>query len=102
MSAITNTYQQQIGIIKKESEEYAIRAGQAKTLEEELNWARIIFSIIKFPSEVKNISSDFALILLDTVARFCNAKGMNPTLSIRESLISTGRYLSDSIKNACT
>ncbi|MGA9172140.1 MAG: hypothetical protein WBZ20_18535, partial [Nitrososphaeraceae archaeon] len=51
MTAITNTYQEQIGIMKKESEEYAIRAGQAKTLEEELNWARIIFSIIKFPSE---------------------------------------------------
>jgi hypothetical protein len=29
--------------MKKESEEYAIRAGQAKTLEEELKWARIIF-----------------------------------------------------------
>jgi hypothetical protein len=96
MSAITNTYQQQIGIIKKESEEYAIRAGQAKTLEEELNWARIIFSIIKFPSEVKNISSDFALIFLDTVTRFCNAKGMNPTISIKESLISTQTFLSES------
>ena len=96
MSAITNTYQQQIGIIKKESEEYAIRLGQAKTLEEELNWARIIFSILKFPSEIKNISSDFALILLETVIRFCNAKGMNPTITIKESLISTGRYLSDS------
>jgi hypothetical protein len=96
INAITNTYQQQIGIIKKESEEYAIRAGQAKTLEEELKWARIIFSIIKFPSEVKNISSDFALILLDTVTMFCNAKGMNPTISIKESLISTGRYFSDS------
>ena len=96
MTAITNTYQQQIGIMKKESEEYAIRAGQAKTLEEELNWARIIFSIIKFPSEVKNISSDFALILLDTVTRFCNAKGMNPTISIKESLISTGKFLTDS------
>ena len=96
MTAITNTYQQQIGIMKKESEEYAIRAGQAKTLEEELNWARIIFSIIKFPSEVKNISSDFALILLDTVTRFCNAKGMNPTISIKESLISTGKFLSES------
>jgi len=96
MTAITNTYQQQIGIIKKESEEYAIRTGQAKTLEEELNWARIIFSIMKFPSEVKNISSDFALTLLDTVIRFCNARGMNPTISIKESLISTGRYFSDS------
>ena len=96
ISAITNTYQQQIGLMKKESEEYAIRAGQGKTLEEELNWARIIFSIIKFPSEIKNISSDFALILLDTVTRFCNAKGMNPTISIKESLISTGKFLSDS------
>ena len=96
MTAITNTYQQQIGIMKKESEEYAIRAGQAKTLEEELNWARIIFSITKFPSEIKNISSDFALILLDTVTRFCNAKGMNPTISIKESLISTVKFLSDS------
>jgi hypothetical protein len=96
MTAITDTYQQQIGIMKKESEEHAIRAGQAKTLEEELSWARIIFSIIKFPAEAKNISSDFALILLDTVTRFCNAKGMNPTISIKESLISTGRYLSES------
>jgi hypothetical protein len=96
MSAITNTYQQQIGLMKKESEEYAIRAGQAKTLEEELNWARIIFSIMKFPSEIKNISSDFALILLDTVTRFCDAKGMNPTISVKQSLISTQTFLSES------
>jgi len=96
MTAITNTYQQQIGIMKKESEEYAIRIGQAKTLEEELNWARIIFSIQKFPSEVKNISSDFALILLDTVARFCHAKGMNPTISIKESLLSNVKFLTES------
>jgi hypothetical protein len=93
MIAITNTYQQQIALMKKESEEYAIRAGQVKTLEEELNWERIIFSIMKFPSEAKNLSSDFALILLNTVTRFCNAKGMDPTISLKESLISSKNLL---------
>jgi hypothetical protein len=77
ISAITSAYQQQIGLMKKESEEYAIRAGQAKTLEEELKWARIIFSIMKFPVEARNLSPDFALILLDTVTRFCYAKGIH-------------------------
>jgi ribosome-binding protein aMBF1 (putative translation factor) len=95
MTAITNTYQQQISIIKKESQEYGIRAGQAKILEEELNWARMIFSILKFPSEAKNLPSDFALVLLDAVTRFCNAKSINPTISVRESLISTERMLGE-------
>jgi hypothetical protein len=95
MTAITNTYQQQVDIIKKESQEYGVRAGQAKILEEELNWARMIFSILKFPSEAKNLPSDFALVLLDAVTRFCNAKGINPTISVRESLISTERMLGE-------
>ena len=42
ISAITNAYQQQIGLMKKESEQYAIRAGQAKTLEE-LNEQELFF-----------------------------------------------------------
>jgi hypothetical protein len=96
ITAITNnTYQQQMEIIKKESQEYGIRAGQAKLLEEELNWARMIFSILKFPSEAKNLPSDFALVLLDAVARFCNAKDMNPTISVRESSISSERMLGE-------
>jgi hypothetical protein len=93
MTTITNTYQQQISIIKKESQEYGIRAGQAKILEEELNWARMIFSILKFPSEAKNLPSDFASVLLEAVAKFCNAKGMNPTISVKESSISPGNML---------
>ncbi|MBV9177220.1 MAG: hypothetical protein JO297_09290 [Nitrososphaeraceae archaeon] len=95
MTAITNTYQQQIDIIKKESQEYGIRAGQAKILEEELKWARMIFSILKFPSEAKSFPSDFALVLLDAVTRFCNAKGINPTISMKESSISTERVLGE-------
>jgi DNA-binding transcriptional MerR regulator len=95
ISAITNAYQQQIGLMKKESEEYAIRAGQAKTLEQELKWARIIFSITKVPAEARNLSPDFALIRLDTVTRFCYAKGMNPTISVEESLISTQNLLGE-------
>lgn len=93
ITAITNTYQQQIEIIKKESQEYGIMVGQAKILEEELKWARMIFSILKFPSEAKNLPSDFALILLDAVAKFCNAKGMNPTISLREWSISANNYM---------
>jgi tRNA G37 N-methylase TrmD len=30
---------------------------------------------------------------MGTATRFCNANGMNPTISIKESLISNGRYL---------
>jgi hypothetical protein len=53
----------------------------------------MIFSILKFPSEAKNLPSDFALILLDAVAKFCNAKGMNPTISLREWSISANNYM---------
>jgi len=95
MTAITNTYQQQIEIIKKESQEYGIRAGQAKLLEEELKRARMIFSILKFPSEAKNLPSDFALVILEAAAKFCSAKGMNPTISIRESSISSNNFLAE-------
>jgi hypothetical protein len=88
MTAITNTYQQQIDIIKKESQEYGIRVGQAKLLEEELNQARMIFSILKFPSEAKNLPSDFAPLLLEA-AKLCYTKGMNPTISIVRLMTNT-------------
>ena len=50
---------------------------------------------MKFPAEARNLSPDFALILLDTVTRFCHAKGMNPTISVEESLISTQNLLGE-------
>ena len=53
----------------------------------------MIFSILKFPSEAKNLPSDFASVLLEAVAKFCNAKGMNPTISMKESSISSGNML---------
>jgi hypothetical protein len=50
---------------------------------------------MKFPTEARNLSPDFALILLNTVTRFCYAKGMNPTISVKESLISTQNLLGE-------
>jgi len=84
---ITSFYSESFSIMKKESEDYAKRLADAKILEEELNLARVINAMIKYPAEAKNLTIDYPLLLVDAVEKYCFAKGINPQISLREASI---------------
>jgi hypothetical protein len=87
IQAITTTYQQQLSSLKNASEEYAKRLGTAVILEEELRLARIILAISKYPTEAKNLSIDYVILMLDGAVKLCRAKGINPKIKAGEALI---------------
>ena len=84
---MTLTYQQQIDMIKKQSEEYGKRLGQATAFSEELNLARLISAVIKYPTEAaKDLPIDHAILLINAVSNFCKAKKINPKTGAGEVL----------------
>jgi hypothetical protein len=92
---MTLTYQQQIDMIKKQSEEYGKRLGQATAFNEELNLARIISAIIKYPTEAaKDLPIDHAILLINAVSNFCKAKKINSKVKSGEDLSKKYPFLS--------
>jgi hypothetical protein len=61
--------------------------GGATILEEELQLARIILAILKYPTEVKNLSIDYVILMLDGAVKLCRVKGINPKIKAGEALI---------------
>jgi len=71
--------------VTKGYEEYARRYGELKAdagrLEEELRLARIVKLLVENPSECKGLPLDYALLMLNVVINFLNAKGVDPKIS---------------------
>jgi predicted nucleic acid-binding Zn-ribbon protein len=84
---ISSAYAQQYASIRKETEEYAKQLGEAKVLEEELNIARVVNSIIKYPTEAKDLPLDYPIMLLSAVERICWVKQVNPKISLGQASI---------------
>jgi len=87
-------YQESFNILKNTHEEYAKKFGELKAeagkLEEELKIARIINTIMKYPSEAKELPFDYALLLHDGVFKFCLVKGVNPKVKAGDMI--GGKY----------
>jgi hypothetical protein len=64
---VSSAYAQQYASLRKETEEYAKRLGEAKVLEDELNIARVVNSIIKYPTEAKDLPLDYPIMLVNAV-----------------------------------
>ncbi|MEM3506762.1 MAG: hypothetical protein QW589_03660 [Candidatus Bathyarchaeia archaeon] len=82
VKSITAEFMKTIEAIKSKYEEYAKRYGELKAeagkLEEELILAEAIQSIIKYPTEAKNLPLDLDLIMLKAIIQHCKVKGVNP------------------------
>jgi hypothetical protein len=85
--AITTAYQQQLALLKNASEEYGKRLGSAVILEEELQLARIILTIFKYPTETSSLPIDYVILMLDGAVKLCRVKGINPKIKAGEALI---------------
>jgi chromosome segregation ATPase len=88
MESLTSTYKQQIDIIRKDTEEYAKRLGQSAVFEEELKLARLVRTMIKYPTDIaaNNLPIDYAILLIGAVSNFCRAKKINPKAKAGEDI----------------
>jgi predicted nucleic acid-binding Zn-ribbon protein len=59
---ITSVYSESFSIMKKESQEYTKRLADAKVLAEELDLARKLHAIMKFPTEASTLPLDYAIL----------------------------------------
>lgn len=94
---LERTYHSQITLLKTEAAEYGKRLGEVKYLEESLKLARFFHLIIKVPSEAAAFPIDYAVFILDGVARFCIAKNVNPPVKISATLARMGVLKDDTV-----
>jgi uncharacterized protein YdcH (DUF465 family) len=82
---ITATYQEQLRALKGASEEYGERLGKSLALKDELEFAKVINLIIKYPLEARELPLDYAIILLDAVKKMLVAKRIEVKIKTREA-----------------
>jgi hypothetical protein len=82
---ITATYQEQLRALKGASEEYGKRLGKSLALKDELEFAKVINLIIKYPLEARELPLDYAIILLDAVKKMLVAKRIEVKIKTREA-----------------
>jgi DNA repair ATPase RecN len=75
-------FSQSLDVISSKYEEYAKRLGELKAelgkLEEELRLARVIQSLMKYPSECRELPLDYDILMLRAIMEHCKVKGVNP------------------------
>jgi phenylpyruvate tautomerase PptA (4-oxalocrotonate tautomerase family) len=82
---ITTTYQDQLRALKGASEVYGERLGKSLALKDELEFAKVINLIIKYPLEARELPLDYAIILLDAVKKMLVAKRIEVKIKAREA-----------------
>jgi len=72
--------------LEKEYDDFLTRFGELKAaagrLEEDLNVARVVNSLTRYPSEAKDLSIDYAILLQEAVEKLCLAKCLNPKIPV--------------------
>jgi hypothetical protein len=83
---LTSAYAKQVDIIKKESVECAKGLAKAELLGEELNLARTVSGLLRYPTEAKKVPFRYAFNLLDGVLNLCLARNLNPKITLRDAI----------------
>jgi len=98
IESITGKFVESVNRISSEYENYAKRFGELKAeagrLEEELMLARVIQSLIKYPSEAKNIPLDYDIMMIKAIIKHCTVKGVNPRIKPLDSMLKKYTLLS--------
>jgi hypothetical protein len=82
---IATTYQEQLRALEGANEEYGERLGKSLALKDELEFAKVINLIIKYPLEARELPLDYAIILLDAVKKMLVAKRIEVKIKTREA-----------------
>ena len=87
-------FSEAIDAISRSYDEYARRYGELNAecgrLEEELRLARIIQSLVKYPSECVKIPLDYDILMLNAVINHLTVKGVNPKVKAGDTI--SGKY----------
>jgi hypothetical protein len=75
-----NTIQSGLQKIETETEAYGKRLSQAGHFEEELDLARLIVALTKYPEKAKEVPTSRALVFVTAVRNLCLAKGFDPLI----------------------
>ena len=83
-------FSEAVDSISSKYEEYAKKFGELMAevgkLEEELRVARIVQSLIKYPSEGGRIPLDYDILMVRAVMNHCRVRGVNPKVRITETI----------------
>ncbi|HEY4699210.1 MAG TPA: hypothetical protein VIH27_02405, partial [Nitrososphaerales archaeon] len=86
VSSLTGKCQENLNDLEKKYKEYLTTFGELKAeagkLEEELNLARVISSMLKYPEKAKKLPLRYVILLQEAVEKICSAYEINPKLSI--------------------
>jgi len=95
MDLLRRKFSEILDAMSSKYEEYAKRYGELMTeigrFEEELRLARVVQSLIKYPSECGKIPLDYDILMLRAIINHCRVKGVNP--KVRAGEIIARKYL---------
>ena len=95
MDLLRRKFSEILDAMSSKYEEYAKRYGELMTeigrFEEELRLARVVQSLIKYPSECEKIPLDYDILMLRAIINHCRVKGVNP--KVRAGEIIARKYL---------
>jgi len=90
MDLLRKKFSEILDTISSKYEEYAKRYGELMAesgrFEEELRLARVVQSLIKYPSECEKIPLDYDVLMLKAIINHCRVKGVNPRVRARETI----------------
>lgn len=72
---------------RQASESIGALRTKAEQFDSEVKLARVILALDRFPSEAKDLSGDYALLLLRGVGKILRAKGLNPKSRVPDDLL---------------
>ena len=102
VKAITEKYNEAIGAITSQYEEYAEKLGNLKAeagkLEGALEIARIVQTMVNYPTEAREFSLDYDLLMLKAIIQHCNVKSVDPEVEAGDVLSSKYYNLSPYVK----
>ena len=92
VNLLKEKFAEALNAISSEYEAYAKRLGEleaeAGKLEEELLLAKVVQSLIKYPSESEKLPLDYDILLLSAVMNHCIVKGVNPKVKAGDTITS--------------
>lgn len=97
IESITAKYEEAISAIVAKYDEAAAKLGEffenfgklkaeAGKLEEELNFARNIQALIKYPTQAKDLPLDYDILMLRAVTQHCTVKNVNPKVKAGDKI----------------
>lgn len=81
VSTITNAFNSGVAELKKVEQEYAQKRAEMEAMADELKLAQVFNAIYKYPENVKDLSEEHGIMMIEAGSRFLFEKGTDVKLS---------------------